>query len=154
MPVAARSKASVCGRWLAGIAGLNPAGVYGCLPHVSVVCCQVEVCATGRSLVQRSPAECVCVCASQISWSLENEEALPHWGLLRIGGGRCRVRLVTCSVSTVCAVFMSQGCKVKKLHPSFREHPQPPLSRVQLITKTTNIPSLCSCRSCADWRLL
>ena len=25
---------------------------YGCLSVVSVVCCQVEVCATGRSLVQ------------------------------------------------------------------------------------------------------
>jgi hypothetical protein len=25
---------------------------------VSVVCCQVEVSATGRSLVQRSPTEC------------------------------------------------------------------------------------------------
>ena len=25
---------------------------YGCLSIVSVVCCQVEVCATGRSLVQ------------------------------------------------------------------------------------------------------
>ena len=26
--------------------------------HLSVVCCQVEVCAAGRSLVQRSPTEC------------------------------------------------------------------------------------------------
>ena len=26
---------------------------------VSAVCCQVEVCASGRSLVQRSPTECV-----------------------------------------------------------------------------------------------
>ena len=59
MPVAARSKASVWGRSLAGIAGLNAAGVYGRLSLVSVVCCQVEVCATGRSLVQRSHAECV-----------------------------------------------------------------------------------------------
>jgi hypothetical protein len=29
-----------------------------CLSVVSVVCCQVEVSATGRSLVQRSPTEC------------------------------------------------------------------------------------------------
>ena len=36
------AKAWVCGRSLAGIAGSNPAG---CL----VVCCQVEVSATGRS---------------------------------------------------------------------------------------------------------
>ena len=35
----------------------------GCLSFVSVVCCQVEVSATGRSLLQRSPTECfVCVC--------------------------------------------------------------------------------------------
>jgi hypothetical protein len=30
-----------------------------CLSVVSVVCCQVEVSATGRSLVQRIPTECV-----------------------------------------------------------------------------------------------
>ena len=29
-----------------------------CLSVVSVVCCQVEVSASGRSLVQRSPTEC------------------------------------------------------------------------------------------------
>jgi len=29
-----------------------------CWSLVSVVCCQVEVCATGRSLVQRSRTEC------------------------------------------------------------------------------------------------
>jgi hypothetical protein len=31
---------------------------HGCLSHVSVVCCQVEVSAVGCSLVQRSPTEC------------------------------------------------------------------------------------------------
>jgi hypothetical protein len=31
---------------------------HGCLSLVSVVCCQVEVCATGWSLVQRGPTEC------------------------------------------------------------------------------------------------
>ena len=31
---------------------------HGCLSFVSVVCCQVEVSASGRSLVQRSPTEC------------------------------------------------------------------------------------------------
>ena len=30
----------------------------GCLSLVSVVCCQVEVCVTSRSFVQRSPTEC------------------------------------------------------------------------------------------------
>ena len=56
MPVAARSKAWVCGRPLAGIAGSKPAGGMD-VSVVSVVCCQVEVSATGRSLLQRSPAE-------------------------------------------------------------------------------------------------
>jgi hypothetical protein len=31
---------------------------HGCLSLVIVVCCQVQVSATGRSLVQRSPTEC------------------------------------------------------------------------------------------------
>ena len=56
--VTERSKASVCGRSLAGIEGSNPAGVNGCLSVVSVVCCQVDVSATGRSLVQRSRTDC------------------------------------------------------------------------------------------------
>jgi len=45
----AQSKVWVCGRSLAGILGSNPAGV---------VCCQVEVSASGWSLVQKSPTEC------------------------------------------------------------------------------------------------
>ena len=52
------SKASVCGHWLTGIAGSNPARRHGCLSLVSVVCRQVEVSASGLSLVQRSPTEC------------------------------------------------------------------------------------------------
>jgi len=51
----------VCGFSLAGIMGSNPAGGHGCLSLVSVACCQVEVSATGRYLVQRSPTECLCV---------------------------------------------------------------------------------------------
>ena len=58
IPVAARSKAQVCGRLPAEIVGSNPAGgIVVCL-SVSVVCCQVEVSAMGRSLIQRSPADC------------------------------------------------------------------------------------------------
>jgi len=37
-----------------------PEESYGCLSVVSVVCCQVEVCATVISLVQRSPMD-VCL---------------------------------------------------------------------------------------------
>jgi hypothetical protein len=35
---------------------------HTCLSVVSVVNCQIEVSATGRSLVQSSSTECVCVC--------------------------------------------------------------------------------------------
>ena len=40
---------------------IPPVG-HGCLSVVSVVCCQVEVSATGRSLVQGSPTDCVASC--------------------------------------------------------------------------------------------
>ena len=43
LPVAARSKASVCGRSPAEIVGSNPAGSMFCVSVVSVVCCQVGV---------------------------------------------------------------------------------------------------------------
>ena len=46
---------------------------------MSVVCCEVEVSATGWSFVQRSPNKCVCLW----SWIRDNEEPLAHWG----GGG-------------------------------------------------------------------
>ena len=75
------SKAWVCDRSLAGIAVSNPAGGgHGCLSLVSVVCCQVEVSVTGRSLVQRGPAECgvsVCVCDLK---NLNNETAYARMG--------------------------------------------------------------------------
>ena len=51
IPVAERSKARVCGWCLAGVAGSNPAGG---MDVQSLVSSQVEVSATGRSLVQRS----------------------------------------------------------------------------------------------------
>ena len=52
-----KSKARVCGRSLAGIAGWNPAGGMD-VSLVCVVCYQVQVSATGRSFVQRSPTDC------------------------------------------------------------------------------------------------
>jgi hypothetical protein len=54
--VAVRSKAWVCARLHAGIAGSNHYGVM--MSVVSVVCCQLQVSAKARTLVQRSPAEC------------------------------------------------------------------------------------------------
>ena len=41
----------------AGIVGSNPAGGHGCLSLVSVVFCQVEVSASGWSLVHSTPTE-------------------------------------------------------------------------------------------------
>jgi len=61
IPVAARSKERVCDRSLAEIASSNPTRDMDSL-LVTVVCCQVEVSASGWSLAQRSPTECgVCI---------------------------------------------------------------------------------------------
>jgi len=49
VPVAALSKVWVCGRSLVGIAGSNPVG--GLDVRCECLCCQVEVSASGRSLV-------------------------------------------------------------------------------------------------------
>ena len=53
-----RSEAWFCDLSLAAIVGSNSTGEHECLFAVSVVCCEVEVSATSRSLVQKSPAEC------------------------------------------------------------------------------------------------
>jgi hypothetical protein len=34
---------------------------HECLSVVNVVCCQVDVCVTGQSLIQRNPDELLCV---------------------------------------------------------------------------------------------
>jgi hypothetical protein len=47
IPVAARSKAYVCSHSHAEIVGSNPTGGHGCLSVVSVLCCQLEVSASG-----------------------------------------------------------------------------------------------------------
>ena len=68
IPVAAPSKAWVCGRSLAGNVGSNPIGSRDICFFFSVLCSQVEVSATGRSLVQRSSTECrVSKCDLKIS---------------------------------------------------------------------------------------
>jgi hypothetical protein len=46
-PLATRSEASVCGRSFAGVAGSNPTVAHESLSIGFVVCCQVEVSATG-----------------------------------------------------------------------------------------------------------
>jgi hypothetical protein len=57
MSVAARSTAWVYSRSLAGLTGSNSAQRMD-VSLLSTVCCQAEVSATDRSLVQRSPTEC------------------------------------------------------------------------------------------------
>jgi len=56
VPITGTARSRGCS--LAGIVGSNPAGGHGCLSLVSVVCCQVEVSASGLSFVQRSHTEC------------------------------------------------------------------------------------------------
>jgi hypothetical protein len=55
MPLAVQSKAWVCGP---SLLTSNPAGGHCCLSLVIVGYCKVQVYASGRSLVQRSPTEC------------------------------------------------------------------------------------------------
>ena len=53
--MAARSETEVCGGLLSRIVSSKPPGSW--MSVVSVVCCQVEVSVSGRSLVQRIPTE-------------------------------------------------------------------------------------------------
>ena len=68
IPVAERSKACVCSRSPAEIAGSNPAGGL----DICLLCvCQVEVSARGWSLIQRSPIDCgvsLCVISKPQDW--------------------------------------------------------------------------------------
>ena len=69
VPVAALSKAGICGRSLAGIAVSNPADRRGRLFHV-IECCQLAVSATDWSIVQRSPTKFgVSECELQGCWN-------------------------------------------------------------------------------------
>ena len=66
--MAASSKAWVCGRLLAGVAGLYSAGGVVVCVLLSVACCQVAVSAMGPSLFQRNLTECgVSECDSDAS---------------------------------------------------------------------------------------
>jgi hypothetical protein len=60
--LAAICKAWVCDGWLAGTGGFEYPREHGYLSLVNVVCCEAEVSAMGRSLVQRSLTVCACVC--------------------------------------------------------------------------------------------
>jgi hypothetical protein len=60
--VVAQSKEWACGRFLAGIAGSNPAGGMDVSSLANVVCCEGrDLCQKGGSLVSGSHTACVCV---------------------------------------------------------------------------------------------
>jgi hypothetical protein len=76
--------------------GFESHGGHECLCLVNVVCCQVEVSASGWSLVQRSPTDCAaseCDCKA-----LDNEDASAHYGMSRHGEG-CVGRIRTATTS-------------------------------------------------------
>ena len=82
--MAARSKAWVCDRTLAGTVGSNPAGAMD-VSLVTVVCYQVEVSGSGRSLIHRNPTECgVRVCV----YEREASTMRPTRVVERLGRGR------------------------------------------------------------------
>ena len=58
IPVAVPSKVWFCGPSLCWDCGFESRRGHRYLSLVSVVCCHVDISATGRSLVQRSPTEC------------------------------------------------------------------------------------------------
>ena len=76
IPVAARSKAWVCGRTLAGIVGSNPAGGMDvCFLWVLRVMSGRGLC-DGPTTRPEEPYRVWCVWVW--SWSLDNEEAQAH----------------------------------------------------------------------------
>jgi len=84
--LAGPSGRAVYGRSPPEIVGSNPTGGMDVLSVVSVVCCQVEVSATGWSLVQRSPTECgasLCMIKKPQEWGGHDPD-----GPQRHGGGR------------------------------------------------------------------
>jgi hypothetical protein len=67
---------------------------HGCLCLVSVVCCQVEVSATGWSIVQRSPTECgVSECDHEASSVVccQVEVSASGWSLVQRSPTECGV---------------------------------------------------------------
>jgi hypothetical protein len=100
------SKAWVCGRSLAGIAGSNLAGGMDVFLLLSVVCCQVEVTVTGLSLVQRSPTECGL--SEYDRKSLDNEKALAHQRLPKHGKRKFVLKLII-NVFYICINTLRTG---------------------------------------------
>jgi hypothetical protein len=67
-------------------------GAWVSLSLVSVVCCQVDMSETVRSLVQRSPSERG---VSEWSRNLDNEEAKAHWDCRAMEKNYCSLLTAT-----------------------------------------------------------
>jgi hypothetical protein len=78
VPVVARSKALVYGRSPAAIVGSKKKSYlrHAFLSVVCVVCCQVEVSTTNRSLLQRSPTYCGRRCVSSRNLVIRGSHSL------------------------------------------------------------------------------
>jgi len=93
--------------------GSNSAAGLDDLSLVSVVCCQVGFCVSGRSLVQRSPIECDVSECDLITSTVRRPR--PRVGLLSQGGGKrlaiknSVVRLVMISMTTRNLELQSRG---------------------------------------------
>jgi hypothetical protein len=106
IPVATRSKVASETIRLLGLRVRMPTG-RGCLSLGNIVCCQVEVSASGWSLVQRSPTECG-VSKWVWLWIFDNEGALTHEVVLR-NGCRGRGKIQKNTINTYRAVYLQ--CK-------------------------------------------
>jgi len=103
VPKDARSKAWVCDHSIAGIAGFESRQGHGILFHVSVLCCHVEVSASGSSLFQRNFTDfCVSECDHDFS-TIRRPWPTGGGGLLR--HGKKQKKAGTCTLSK--AVFIS-----------------------------------------------
>jgi hypothetical protein len=121
----ARSKAWVCGRSLAGIVGSNHRLRHECLSVVSVVCCQVDVSATGRSPVQGGPTECgVSECDREASTTRR------PWSTR----GCCSIKKIHFSLTLVMTdnkvLFLLNVRRIRKDHFCFKISPNSPPSPV------------------------
>jgi hypothetical protein len=112
--VVPRSKAWVYGRPAYWDCGFEFHRGHGCLSVVSVMCCQVEISASGWSLVQRCPTECGVF--KLLSRSLEKmRRPRPPRGCEAIGGGggscwcikqTLSFKRFNCKISTYCSYSM------------------------------------------------
>jgi hypothetical protein len=75
---------------------------HGCLSLMNVVCCKVEISASGRSLVQRSPTECGVSECDLETW--KDQDGTASFIL---------VLLVSCLET--CMTYIIAECKVNKL---------------------------------------